>query len=99
MPEPFVVAVAPPLSLTVALAMVAAVEALVTVPLSAPVVGARMKLTFGVVWPPVTVAVSVWGANWLAEAVRVWLPRAGPGGGGGPGGAGGGGGAPARGDG
>src|ERR1700737_4371214 len=76
-PEALVVAVGPPLSLTVALAIAAPPEPLVIVPLGAPVVGVRMKLTFGVVWPPVTVAVSVWGANWLAEAVRLWLPGAG----------------------
>ena len=49
-------AVAPPLSVTVAPAMAAPPEPLVTVPVTVPV-GVRLKLTFWVVWPAVTLAV------------------------------------------
>src|ERR1700682_1917342 len=78
-PEPSVVALAPPLSLTVAPAM-AAPDTLVTVPLTAPMVGdgVRLKLTFWVV-PALIEAVFVKGVvNPLAEAVRVCMPGVSP---------------------
>src|SRR5437879_4730593 len=54
--------------------MAAPPEALVTVPVKAPAAGRRLTLTFGVVWPAVTVAVTVWVVKLAAAAVRVRLP-------------------------
>jgi hypothetical protein len=59
------------LSITVAPAITTPLEALVTTPLTAPVVGVRLKLTLWVVWPAVTVTVTVWEVKPLADAVRV----------------------------
>jgi hypothetical protein len=47
---------------------------LVTFPDTDPAVEERRKLTFGVVCPPVTPAVSVCGLAPEADAVSVWLP-------------------------
>jgi hypothetical protein len=75
-----VVVLAPPLSVTVAPAITAPPEELVTTPVTAPVVGMDVsaKLMFGVVCPALTMAVRVCGLNPLAVAVRVWLPGASP---------------------
>jgi len=72
-----VVALAPPLSVTVAPEMAAPPEA-VTVPLTDPGVGVRLKLKFWVVWPAATVADNVLGSNPAAEAVSAWVPGASP---------------------
>ena len=63
----------PPLSVTVALAIAAPPDALVTTPLMEPVVDdeLRLKLTFCVVWPALTEAVWVPGLNPAPEAVRL----------------------------
>src|ERR1700737_5563155 len=74
MPEALVVALPPPLSVTVAPEIGAVLDALVTVPVTDPAAGARVKLMFWVVCPALTLAVSVCGLKAVAEAVSVWLP-------------------------
>src|ERR1700730_7176518 len=78
MPEALAVALVPPLSVTVAPEIGAPPEALVTVPVTAPAAGARLKLTFWVVCPALTVAVTVCGLKPLADAVRLLLPAVSP---------------------
>src|ERR1700694_1010517 len=73
-PGGVVLVLPPPLSVTVAPERTAPPDVFVTVPLTEPGVVARLKLTFCVVWPVLTVAVRLFGLNPGAEAVRVRLP-------------------------
>jgi hypothetical protein len=66
-----VVALAPPLSVTVAPEIGAPPEALETVPVTDPAAGARLKLMFWVVCPALTVALVEAELKAVAEAVRV----------------------------
>src|ERR1700680_1426154 len=72
-PDPFVVVLPPPLLVTVAPLSTAPPDAFVTAPLTEPGVVARLKLTFWVVWPVLTLAVRVSGLKPGADAVRVRL--------------------------
>src|SRR6202022_1777042 len=77
-PDPLVVVLPPPVSVTEAPERTAPPDAFVTVPLTEPGVVARLKLMFWVVWPVVIVAVRVCGSKPAANRVRVRVPGASP---------------------
>ncbi len=76
-PEESVLALVPPLSLTVAPEMALPFTELVTVPDTEPEAGVKVKLTL-VVAPEATETVCVADAKPAAEAVTEWLPGGSP---------------------